>query len=1611
MLRVVHLTQPASRALPSRRVGPNQAMSALNVTGINHWWAYQEDAIGGIGHYMVNVATGNLIVQADDMAIPHKGIELAFLRTYNSYSQHDYANTDGSVPNNYGDGWTNTFDAHIAQNALNDPHCGKTGISVYDIDGARYDYAIQYNSQTQSCSYVAPTGQFAILSFDTTSGLYYWTKKTGTVYMFHNPTDSNIGVAGRLSKIWGRNNNCALTFTYTFDSGQTKSATTLNKITVQTEATGGASLTATLIFSDSGNRRLLHSLTWPDGTTVIYKYNAAGQLTEVDEPANSTGGSSIPQIYAYSATGYLMTSAAGGRWSTSNGTDGQIISFDYSGSSLTDVRYNGWINPTVPQPSSAPGPVQPSVAPNYGTQANLPYRFVTFANSATGITASPAPQPAPSASPCSGTTAWYDSDGHEAFYCWDSSNRVVQSDAWTGTLWLVTKQAWDGSDDLVSATDARGNETDFAYDTSGNLIAQAAPSTSVMYNGQSVQMRPTSLYSYDLHNNVTATCDPVSVHAAGKDWSAMPAPSDTLCSTANGLSNFTKIGWSLSTLSYEPYGEVVSVTKPLGYTASVAYATTAQGGLDYGLPTSITGAMFYQSGSATTPQASTAYDAFGNTVCSSHTINSTTSATTFYQYDGSDRVTAVADPDDGSAQGHTACGKPTNSNTIVTTTTYFQDGSIATTQSPSEAAAGVTTQYTYDADGNKTAELDHFGGTAATTNNYYDAAERLVEVIKPHDASSDIFNLAWATRYYYDLGAGQPDTVVTSGGNSATYSVTGHGGLFATLMYIDTTNGSQTLTPYWAPTQFDSYDAMDRPVVSYRDVPTDCAWPGVGPQLGFYGDCDTFAPSTHTYDATSQTYGLQTSMTQSPTKPELEYSYDSLGRVLAQSSNNVSERTYAFDPDGRDATVTTAGVGQESMGYDADGRLTNLSEPNATGFTAPTTYTYSYYDNGWMAGVTAAPSGSATSIVYGYTYRWDGAPSTTNMTYGSDSYTFSYHQTIGGRETSMDDPYYPGPSPSPSASPCPSVAVDARCETYDAFGRLQTLAIPQGSYGSVGYDPEADITSYSAGGVAVAETYNDRGELYNETSNGGQAPGFPLGQAFGYSGPGISVSTNALIDIRAGVSVHVFPSGESTLQFVERDKYDDQGRETLSAVEYYVTIGGGQWETIEGDDRRSFDDENHLTSDAYTSWNCTGDPLNQQRGLLASPSATYVWGPNDHPIVSTLVNLQGVSETESLHWSGDQLMFTTNASGQVDDVKIGTIADYIPTATTSSKLTVWDRDLSGYIASAHNGTGSALWNNRPVDTNVCAPTRFLQNSLGFGSSATQGFTIPSGLAQVFSGLRYGAFPTGLFIADRADSITNQFSTIQGARAYDPAKNNWMTPDAISGDIADPVSQRAYAYDRNSPYTYSDPSGFDPHPNPAGITDGGGMAPNEDEASMQMAEMSAKYNKDLAEQNGDGLPSQQPPTCDECSQAQATGRGFSPAASDSVDEATITTTSSSGSESLAGFRPGLFAQFVRWPITSLVSDDRGKTWTGTQIDAPDYAFSIAQFQWIDIYGRSGAAQLIFLKYEPNDFATFYSITFKAPYLITHLELDVEIYTYAKTFTRGAASYSSPMGFPF
>jgi YD repeat-containing protein len=1328
--------------------------------GINHWWTYEEDALGGVGKYMVNVANGNLISQSDDMAVPNKGIEFAFRRTYNSMSNHTYANSDGSTPALYGDRWTNTFDAHIAYNNLA-PVNGQNGVSLYDIDGARYDYAPVGDGH----SFIPPAGQFAILYFDGTG--YSWTKKSGTVYYFWdiNQPANHAGYSGQIEIIYGRNRNNYLSFTRSYTGGDASKATNIASIVVSAED----GRTATLTFGDvsqsgSPNYRVLQSITWPDGTTAVtfgYTIQFQGStpigptLTQVTSPGNgSTTSGKLNEQYNYSAGTASLINVYSPRYYCSHNSDcnstqnpiptGPAYTFSYgTGGVLSQVGYYGDVNPSITD-SSGTGYLQPNSTHDLGT--TTAYRTASYSYS-------------------SGSTTWSDSDGHQSVYVFDSIGRVTQTTETTGdpvggVATLVVTGGWDASNNFIFSTDPRGNETDYAYDNTGNTIEVAQPLAPNSVNGSLVSMRPTAIYSYDTNNNITAYCDPVWAHANGKDWATRPAPSDSLCPAQAGT---TVLTWT-EPGSYEPFGELTQLVQPLGFSSVFAYATGPQGGADFGLPTSVTGTSFLESdGTNVTPQQSFVYDAHGNVICYSNGVG-----TWIIQYDALMRRTAVGDPDDASLTS-TSCAKTPGlpGSFIRTTLSYLPNGQMTTTQTPSEHAAGVSTGFTYDADGNEIGESHHYGGNLGTTTKLYDGSDRLVEVVLPHDSSSvggkpvDYFSYPWTTRNYYDLTqGGQPNLSSLTG---QTLSVTAHGGLYAVGMWAPTYNGNGGLNaPAWWATKAYAYDALDRTVQRYTAIP-----PTIG--TGF-GSVPFYAETLSTYDASSLPGLLVTTARMklgSSGGTISTYSYDAISRFIKVSfSDATPSETYTYDPDSREVSIQSSLFGTLSYAYDTDGRLVTEGEPSGGGLTSAATYTHRYYPNGWNQSLDIASSSLTQTGLFVDSFRADGKLEQEKFAYAGNTSTFSSTYTPGGRALTMTDPFY----------------APAHSYTYDVAGRVSTYAIPSMTMSSFVYDPENDISSFSYPNGSVSNSYNVRGELYNGLGGLHQsANGVPIGA------PNVS---GAVPDAVSGVIAATLNINDGTWN--SDFQYDAIGR--LSGVTAHGTY-------ITGSESRRYDAEDHLTSSSYTTWPC---PDGQKNWPGKTVRLSYGWGPNGHPILASATYPSG-SYTETLHWIGGKLLFTTNVSGQLDDIKVGPIAEVVPTSTVYNGLTVLDRDLSGRMLSAHNSTGYGSWETTSI-------------SPGKGSTI-DGNTCDNPDGQPHTGVIVqidtpkstnfkAAAPPGIY-EPTSDAVADGHSTFHGTRDINGATGTWSTPDAFDGSIHDPISQRSYMYARNNPVSYADPTGFIP----------------------------------------------------------------------------------------------------------------------------------------------------------------------------------------------------------
>ncbi len=1393
-----------------------QSVQTTTGTGINPWWRYQEQNLPGGGHVMVNVGTGNLVLQDDDMDVPHKGIALAFRRTYNSQSLHDVNGDEGGVFTTsvgmYGNGWTNTFDAHLLKLSS-----GAAAYSVVDIDGARYDYTA--NDPTNPLmGYTGPPGQHAVLTWDGACGML-WTKKSGTTYYFYrdNPSvgcsamPSIGGYAGRLYQIIGRNRNTYITFTYSWDDGIASATGKVKAITAQTES----GLTATLSFADVSGHRLLQQILFPDGvTSVSYGYDAQGNLASVSRPPNNASGNRPVQYFGYLpfGSGSVLQWAASPRWCAGVcGADGAFTAFGYGGGTVPTATVaaiwpGGVVNPVIPD-----GTGSGALQPGYSTGAY----YYDQESYTTGVA----------------TPTFRDTNGHMTNWVVDGTGRPTQTQECTASgnqgqqctgSWLSANETWDINNNRLSLTDARGFETDYAYDTNGNTIAMAEPQTTTSQG----TFRPTTLYAYDSFNNLTAYCDAVATHSLAKDWTIAPS-GDAACPITDTRAlrlvwtvDPSQTGNAIAGPSYEPDGELLAIKRPgtpsapNGY--NVYYTFGGTNGVDYGQPTAVTADNVSQSvgGQAPatlSPRQTYQYDSNGNVVCYSDVL-----ATWAVQYDSLGRTTILADGDDSSVS---ACSKPTSPFAIAEYSTYYPDGSVQYVENATQRAADIASNSknaaavsSYDLDGNLVSEMRHFGCslttscTPGTTTRWYDGADRLVEVMMPYDPNNDYHAYKWLTRYRYDLSQGGNLSLTvpasTSAAAGSTQPFRGYGNMYDIQEWADLGWSSSDTdgAPQWTDHIGKAYDALDRKVATY-DVAQ-----SLSPR-------DTFA-----FDGTSTTLGYPSRQTKA-TGETIAREYDADGRLASLSysfgsstptnpSGAAPGRTYSYDASGRVASIASA-LGIETYTYDAVGDKLSDTEPIGQG---GNTFAYTYTANGWASSLSVA--GALNETIFQYGYRNDGR--LVQESVNSNGWkNFSWTYTPAGRLLQRTDPTTGSPVHEfqpPGTGQLPGLANTFGPLMYslDQYAHLSGVtysdgyAINQITTDLEGFKSFEDDHGSGSSHRSTLHAYSSRGDdvgnagapfkiangirLNTQYASAGASLGFAVAVT---AAAGPTTAYNSLDGFESTTSGQ-FWSANQTVNYTNAFSYDASGR-LLSADLQQCTQDPqtSVYSSSESASFSSYDAENHILSQTVVS--------NPGAGGCGFGLATWgnydnyavSWGTNGHPIevVDTTSNtyLKGQARfTEYLHWDGDVLLFTSSSpSGTPDNIKIGSLGEVRPSDGT---IQVFDRDSSGQIQDSHTNTQTGVYNDQYIGAGWVAGTPSLGN-------------ISEPKAESLSAW-------GLF-------------TIQGVRGVDGGVGHWTSPDAYDGNGGDPLSQKPYAYENNNSYEYTDPTGYaaeDCHGPPSGTTE-------------------------------------------------------------------------------------------------------------------------------------------------------------------------------------------------
>ena len=336
----------------------------------------------------------------------------------------------------------------------------------------------------------------------------------------------------------------------------------------------------------------------------------------------------------------------------------------------------------------------------------------------------------------------------------------------------------------------------------------------------------------------------------------------------------------------------------------------------------------------------------------------------------------------------------------------------------------------------------------------------------------------------------------------------------------------------------------------------------------------------------------------------------------------------------------------------------------------------------------------------------------------------------------------------------------------------------------MGHFPDGADSTWSAT-QGAKQWHGQNGYMFEDTAQGRGIQGCVV-NCYGW------VPDGKAIDVRADALVSITPQGDCG--WFETFQYDAAGRQSQASAtdnvgQYCIPHTGHSL-------ARGFDAENHTVVQTSTAWPYWPWGI----GGATTVALGYQWGPNGHPAMAGSSTTAPVSNWETLHWDGDTLLFASNASGQVDDVKVGMLADYTPLDANYRGLTVWDRELSGLWVGEHNTSGAGSGGDPDAyrrGTQCMAPGATSSGSY----SGTTGFVGPKG----FTGINVGQ--GGYMCSPAQDGYSDGYNVFQGVRAYDPQLQTWTTPDAYAGDVRDPASQKPYMYNKNNPFEYGDPTGF------------------------------------------------------------------------------------------------------------------------------------------------------------------------------------------------------------
>ncbi len=1031
-------------------------------------------------------------------------------------------------------------------------------------------------------------------------------------------------------------------------------------------------------------------------------------------------------------------------------------------------------------------------------------------------------------------------------YLYNASNDVTETDTAYGTAdEVATTEAYDSAGSggtpghLVQVTENAGGTpqsvTQYAYNAYDLVSAELDPKGI------------TSTHSYDVYGNETQTvhnCTITGTTPPGDPaWKTCPATgthdkstnvtdswSFTLAAAAGklGLADSSTTGTTdtagiATAFVYDALGMTTSETPPEGATTREwdqlgnEFRTTRPGSLvttrtldlvnrtTVEVAPGVTTTTVYDATGAVTSRtvagdtSTSTYDGAGNLV--SQTVDPGTAPhlnlTTEHAYDGSGRETAGRDPsltvratvyDD---QGRVAKVIENCTNTATTVWAQGDPGWKACAGTGTrDATWNLTTQYTYDARGNK---VEEDAPNGRVTRFAYDDLDRLVSQVDNWKASPSGLTESVTTSYAYDAAGRQigVQSPTNTGGTSVAMTVRDSLGRAVKTI----ANCTDTMPPanWWACAGTATPSASVNVVTTY-------AYDGAGNQVAVTapdpsatsGSSTSTTTTRYAYDAANrlcrvlENAGVDLQSLADPcstavtgtatTNVSTRYTYDAAGRLATMVDGNGHTTAYGYDSRGRMTSLLDASSATLAWAYDDGARTkTQTNRTDTTPLTPTITWTYdavgrvstrAYLDDAGAARTTsyaytgedlssAADGSSSVSITTDRLHRpvtvTVGGDSAATTTYGysftaptradaSGSYTMAVDPY--GRVTSLTDPVHGTPF----------------AWAYGSDAQVQTLTMPNGNSAALTYDATGRLlTKVTGARASYMYAYNQAGSRLTEASTvtGDPANGTAtftydqLGRLTGEALPGITAMTDTweAVPNRDSITVNGTPTTQ-TFSAANRPTgaytFDADGRMTARPG----SLGGSlEW-----------------------------DSLGRLARVRATPGGTLV-AQYTYDALDRLLTLDRPGQTRvRFRYQG-----ATTAVAQVADDSTGAAIRNVAVGPDGTVLEDW------------LGTSRRIYG-----TNGHSDTTWTADDTG-AVTATLRYDPWGNLLR-----STGSLPDWRFQGSWSDASTGLSWAV--ARWYDPVLGSFISEDSLLGKPDSPASRHLYAYGAGDPVNAWDPTG-------------------------------------------------------------------------------------------------------------------------------------------------------------------------------------------------------------